>query len=269
MSNDNIYTPNGKCKICKLYNQYESLWLKIHAKVLQDGLARKNVCDWANTQIEVENKTRILRGDDPIAKLSAVNFQTHFTNHIPEDFAVVWAMQTKTSVAKGPGSFGHENAQAANNFIRGLASEGGEAVNSFNTMQSMVDSLEIQINAYTEYFNNYSSRYEGKLPDIRQFETYQKLIAGYLQSKQEIMKIKNSNEITGKAIESALWKIASELTTKVKEVTELARVRLQDILPGTSVPVEIENQIKMQFAEYAKMIVPSVMDQIKKEYGLK
>jgi len=266
----NSYKPEPKCKICKIYDRNLELWQKIHIKVLQDGLARAMVCSWANNQIEVLNAQFILDGEPPLKKLSNENFHNHFTKHVSENLNELWSIRSKgenTSSSRGYGTIDPEQAQLASAYITNLSS-GGQDLNSFATMQVMVGALRTQIHAYTEYFQNYAQDNPGKLPDLRQLEIYQRLVAGCIQSESELTKVKNSGEVTGKAIEEALWKIVSDLSTKIREISETVKVRLQDLLPGTSVPTEIENIIRQQFTEHAKTVAPDIINRVKKDYKL-
>jgi hypothetical protein len=241
-------------------------------KVLQDGLSRAMVCTWANTQIEVLNHQYIMDDEAVITKFTSENFFSHFNKHVSANMSELWAIKQKsenTSSSRGYGTINPEDTQMASGFITN-ANANSQSMNSFITMSLMVSALKTQIEIYTEYFTNYRENHPGKRPDINELEKYQKLIAGYIQSEQEMTKFKNSGEITGKAIEEALWKIVSELSTKIKEVSETVKLRLQDILPmqGTSVPNEIEYMIKQQFTEYAKMVVPDIINQVRKDYKL-
>jgi hypothetical protein len=267
---NSAYRPEPKCKICKLYAKNLELWQKIHIKILEDALARSSVCDWANSQIEILNHQYILNGEAIIPKLNEENFHNHFNKHVSENLNELWMLKTKaenTSASRGYGTVNNEQAQMAGVFVTGLVANGGH-LNTFITMQTMVDALKMQINAYTQYFQNYAEDNPGKIPDIKMIEVYQRLVAGYLQSEQELMKIKNSGEITGKAIEEALWKIVSDLSNKIREVSETVKLRLSDILPNTSIPIEIENLIRQEFVEHAKMVVPDIINKVKKDYKL-
>jgi hypothetical protein len=83
------------------------------------------------------------------------------------------------------------------------------------------------------------------------------------------MKIKNSGEITGKAIEEVVWKIVTDLSNRLREIAETVRVRLHDLLPNTSIPSEIESLIRQQFVEHAKVIIPDIVNTVKKDYKLR
>ncbi len=257
---------NNQCKLCRLIKQNQDLWIKVHTKIIDEGLSNAIVCKWLNNQIDVlYSKTDELKSkkEDKIFKFNQANFTLHFRKHISDadKMKVNLKKHVLSRSDRGSTAYSDEQTTIADSTV-------GSNKNDYESLDSMLSLMEDNLVSYSNQMKN--NRSKSKIVSIREIGNYSKLVSDFISAKQDIIKLRNSDQQSSMAVQSAIEMIVQGLATKVVSVADEAKENLESELEDQStLPNQISNLIKSRLSGGLRELVSETSNIIHKNYGIK
>ncbi len=260
---------NNQCKICNLIKVDDQLWVKVHTKVIEEGLAHSVVCKWLNGMVDVWNAS----ASEPLFKFNSVNFTNHFKNHITSLDSMKLELKNWTLVKPKKDTVAFDERQKM------LASSvATSSTDGYTKLSNMIDMMEENLEYYSDGIRDKREKQrrqelEGKKVYVvevspKEIEHYSKFVSDLISAKQNLLKLKNTEQTTMMAVDSAVEFMVQGMTSGVKLLAEDVRITLESELEGqTSLPDQIAKSIRATFGNNVRVIVKETEDMIKRNYG--
>ena len=257
------------CKLCDLVEVDSALWVEVHRKVLEEGLARSKVCKWLNSKLEILNID--LPDDSKVKNFNDENFARHFHNHIPEYERVKILLRDKALGKDRDNSngFSAESISVVETFME----EHLEDYSDYTSINRMISTLEEHLVSYNNYLiqkTRTNSDTPGRKPIIlSELTEYKGLVESLTDLKLKVAKIRTSSVVSGAAVRRAISLSVKLFLDHVTVSTEEAKQALNEGMPGSNLPEEVINKVRHHVANSVKSSLPDIVETIFKEFGIK
>jgi hypothetical protein len=256
----------SSCKLCKLLRTNQKLWNEIHDLVLEQNVSYHNIVRYVNGKLDIINME--MSEEDKLAPLNVVNFSTHFRNHISESdkmtFALRKNMQKTASTANTPPSFSNIHQEAADSYLK---DKFGESVTEYQKIVTMIDSLEAFL---WDYEKDLKGRKEqGRTINRVEIKEYRENVQALMDMKTELNKFRNTSEVAGMAIRSAIELAITAFLDRLIVSTEEAKSILETEMPGSSLPGQVVDLIRKRIGDTMKLAIPEIYEKVVKAYSIR
>jgi len=256
---------NNRCKICNLIKVDQKLWVEVHNKVIDEGVSHSVVCRWLNTRADMLNASK----PDSLTKFNNANFTNHFKNHISD-------LDTMTSELKKYVSSRPRETIAFDETQKALADSIAQVSrrNSYIKIGDMINMMEENLDFYSTSIREKRDKdiEKGKAPQVNtvEIENYSKFVSDLISAKQNLLKLKNTEQTTMMAVEAAVESIIEGMAVRVINVAdEVKNILEAEMSEQTSLPKQVAQTIKARFSGEMRGLVKEAMDLVKTNYGVK
>lgn len=256
---------NTRCKICNLIKVDQNLWVEVHNKVIEEGLTHSVVLRWLNSRVDVLNASK----PGTLTKFNNANFTSHFKMHISD-------LDTMKSELKKYASSRPKETISFDSTQKALADSISQVSrrNSYNKISDMIDMMEENLDVYSTGIREKREKEldKGRTPQANtvEIENYSKFVSDLISAKQNLLKLKNTEQTTMMAVEAAVECIIEGMAVRVVNVAdEVKNILEAEMSEQTSVPKQVSQTIKARFSGEMRTLVKEAMDMVKKNYGVK
>lgn len=253
---------SSQCKICRLIDHDQKLWVEVHKKVIEDGLPNSSVCKWLNNQIDVVNANS---DGNPITKFNNANFTNHFKNHISDmDSMNVELKKWISSGVKEVSTFDDDQKALANSFEDPSKSE-------YDKISDMIGMMEENLVLYSKDLRERRENSTRKIPvNPREIDNYSKFVSDLISAKQNLAKLRSAEQATIMAIDSAIEIIVRGIAKRTVELSnEVRNMLISELDDNNSLPDQISKIIKSTLGGEMRGLVNESKLIVKKNFGLK
>lgn len=220
-------------------------------------MSRTVVCKWLNETIKIKNSSR--SAGDEITPFNNANFTKHFNNHIDtmEKLKLEMNKLFSSSNERGSISFGDEELLLMN--MHGMSSN------------DEYEFLNVALKEMEDKFVEYNKNMKGKrnFTSLKEIEQMQKVISNIIDSRNNLIKLRNNNNIINMAIQVAIERVVTSMLESMMEVTEEAKLVFIKEFDNEKLVESTINMIRNKVGGEAKMIVPEVLLKITKEFNFR
>lgn len=243
-----------RCKLCKLINIDEMLFVEVHKYVLHEHLSHSAVCKWLNKRVEVLNADR--SEDEQIAKFNEMNFNNHFRKHITETDKMSKAVRDKLE-RQGKDFDARKDAIADS-----VREDVSPDVDTFQQLEAVVEASGALLREFEEWRRD-------KKFSLGMAETYQKMASDHVRMLKDLISLRTSNKVAGAAVNFALKQLVNEVAIQLNESAKSIVESLQNELPDSNLPEEIGKMVLIGVGDRLKEAVPEIRETVMKEYKIK
>jgi len=257
----------SSCKICKFITSAPDIYFQIHDLVLEKGLSYHAIVRRINPMIDALNED--LPAEKRVAPLNHVNVSTHFRNHLTEQDRLTYSLKKATRTDRMvesdlTGGFGHVHKKIADGYLK---DKFDEAVTEYQKIVSMIDSLEEYLKAFSDELK--TRRDAGRTISRVELKEYRENIQSLMTMKTDLAKFRNTSEIAGMAIKSAIEMTTKDFLDTLISASEETRYSMENELPGSSLPADLVALLRKRCADAMKISVPAIYEKIIKAYSIK
>jgi predicted DNA-binding protein YlxM (UPF0122 family) len=255
---------HAKCKMCGLLKTHPQLWEEVHDMVLKKGISYAKVTQYLNDKLVYLNS--LLPENERISTFNKTNVFNHFNKHLKKPVDI-----SKNLLGKYPKnveascSFSEKSTRIADDYFDSIQS----TTDNYRKLVKMVDSLEEKLWAYEEQ----SRRQRMKNPEARvsltEIESFQKSILSLMSLKLELAKLRNTSDICGNAIRGAVELAVASFVEALYASTEDVLLILKDVIPQSTISVEVIAKIRSDVGQTMKKVVPSIIEETIQKYSIK
>ena len=256
----------SNCKLCKLLRSNAKLWYEIHDLILEQNVSYHKVCDYVNGKLDIINME--MAEENKLTPLNPVNFSKHFRNHISESDKVSFALKKgveKTEISsKTDIGFSNITQNQADSYLKGKFEE---SVNDYQKIVTMIDSLEAFL---WEYESDLKGRKDaGRNISRVEIKEYRENVQALMDMKTELSKFRNTSEVAGMAIRSAIELAITAFLDRLISATEETRGILETEMPGSSLPQQVVDLVRQRIGTAMKTSIPEIYEKIVKAYSIR
>lgn len=250
--------PHYQCKLCNLIKQDKELWIVVHNKVLKDNISKTVVCKWLNETVKVKNSSR--PDGSKIPTFNNANFTKHFQSHINdiEKLKLEMSKFFSSSNERGSTSFNDEELSTMD-------------VHGGNNIDDEYEFLSIALKDMEDKFVEYNRNMKGKrnFTSLKEIEQMQKVISNIIDSRNNLIKLKNSNNVMSMAMQAAIERVVTSMLESMMDVTEEVRLMLIKEINNEKLVESAVGSIRNRVGNDAKLIISEVLLKITKEFNFR
>lgn len=252
---------SSQCKICRLVEHDQKLWVELHKKVLEEGLPNSAVCKWLNSRVDVINAES---DGNPVTKFNNANFTNHFKNHVVGMEAVVLELRKwASSGSKEVSTYSDDHKTLASSFENPSKSE-------YDKISGMISMMEENLELYSQGIKDKRENNKNSSITPREIENYSRFVSDLITAKQNLIKLRNTEQVTSMAIDSIIETMVGGIAKRAVELSnEIKNILISELGDRTSLPEQISKTIKSSFSGELRGLVKESKDIVKNKYGLK
>lgn len=261
----------GTCKLCKLLKSHPEIWMEIHDRVLKNNESMRSVRIWLNEQIRFLN-IDIKNDEDKLTEFHDQNFVNHFTGkngkggHCVDRVSAT--IKLRNSVLDKKNIYGDEHFSAeeyaiADAFFLEMTAEQEEYTKLSDHIYSLEGFLSI-----TEKNLKEKMERNGKL-SLQELDAYQKQILGVMSLRKDLISMRNTAPLTGKAIKETSTMLTTLFLEQLIAVSDDLHQMLTQEFPSSRVPDEAVNMLKDRMASLMKSGISDIIKKVSTTYKIK
>ena len=207
------FTPNGRCKLCKLIKYDKAVWLRAHDYLVREGHSLQKVANWLNEQLEVLNPT--LSPEDRLAPITKVNLSHHLRKHVKAQFRT----QRKLQESMTP----KNDRQVCHQVPSDLIAEGASLIKTLKDSADL-DGYRSLISAVETVQQLFDARRAeiaagGSSISVAKITQTQKLAESLFSLHHDLLKYRNDARLSRLAVQSAIELAGVTFANALNELT--------------------------------------------------
>lgn len=253
------------CRVCGLMSSNLKLWCELHERVLMSDQSVASSVEWMNAQLDEFRRDGVLN-EDQTRHFSVHSARNHFNKHV----ATVEIFQRLLKAALNVQS-SKPRDEATIDAHRELQERYGliwDAVDEFVQLRELLQAAEMRISMYDARLRAQEST-PGYMVDFKAIKEFQLLVSDHIKNRTELLRLQNSMQVSGKAVEAGIAAVAKAFINEAARVSEEVKAMISREHPGSSVADDAEALIRNRLGETLKSIIQDAHSVVLKNYGIK
>lgn len=257
--------PGRSCRVCDWMHDNLALWVDIHERALMNNYSATSIADTINTQL-ADLLTAGKISEEQAKPISPSSLRNHFNRHCAT--VEIFQRLLKSALNIQSAKSRDESTIVAHQEIRDKFGLIWDAVDEFVQLREIVQAAEMRIAQYDARLREMENAV-GYVTDFKSIKEYQQLVSQHLTDRQSLLKLQNSMEVAGKAVEAAIAVVSKAFINEAASVADEAQGLVNREHPGSIASAEVGNLVRVRLGDSLKAIVQDAHTVILKQYGIK
>lgn len=246
-----------RCKLCNLYRVDKKLFEQIHDMILHVGFSNERARHFANKKIVKLNEKLSKQKKSGLEFFNAMNFSSHFRNHLPIDVATALKIRTSTLNAVRP-----ENEEVEYSLQKYMDDSLSSNLSDYEKLSKLVDRFERRADELEEIVDQrgMSWKYIGD---------YSNFIKELSRMRADLIKLKQSDRLVSMIVTQVLHQYTMGSLKEVLSTVEQIKAEISTSCGDDHLADKVANRLRTTIVDGMQDQAKEVVQSARKQFRLK